>query len=390
MRDRFDFDNVVDRRYSGSYKWDDHQGDPDDMIQLWVADMDFRTAPVVIEALEKRVRHGVLGYTFVPDEYYSALINWFRSQHGYCIKREQVIYTSGVVPALSAIIKALTEPGDGVILNTPAYNCFFSSIRNNGCRLVESPLSKVDLPDGRFTYEIDFESLEKLASRSENKLFILCNPHNPSGRVWREDELKRIADICRRNKVRVVSDEIHCELTMPGYDYLPYGLVDHDAVICNSPSKAFNTAGLQIANIICPDDETKSKIDRAININEVCDVNSFGVAGLIAAYNHGLSWLNALKSYLADNYVVLTEFFEKNLPQYPVSKLEATYLAWIDMTSSGLNAEEIEQLLCDKAHVRVNSGSMYGDGRFIRINFALPRQKLTDALMRMEPVLASL
>ena len=390
MTDQFDFDSVVDRRYSGSYKWDDHEGDPDDMIQLWVADMDFRTAPVVIEALEKRVRHGVFGYTFVPDEYYSALINWFRSQHGYTIKREQVIYTSGVVPALSAIIKALTEPGDGVILNTPAYNCFFSSIRNNGCRIVESALTKVDLPDGRFTYEIDFNTLEKLASCPENKLFILCNPHNPSGRVWREDELKCIADICRRNGVRVISDEIHCELTMPGYDYIPYGLVDQEAVICNSPSKAFNTAGLQIANIICPDDETKSKIDRAININEVCDVNPFGVTGLIAAYNHGLSWLDALKSYLAENYAVLTEFFEKKLPQYPVSKLEATYLAWIDITSSGLKSEEIEQLLSDKAHVRVNSGSMYGDGRFIRINFALPRQRLMDALTRMEPVLASL
>ena len=390
MTNQFDFDSVVDRRLSGSYKWDDHEDDPSDMIQLWVADMDFRTAPCVISALEKRVQHGVFGYTYVPDEYYAAVINWFSSQHGYDIKREQIIYTSGVVPALSAIIKALTVPGDGVILNTPAYNCFFSSIRNNGCQLVESPLSRINLPDGKFTYEIDYDQLEALAAQAENKLFILCNPHNPSGRVWSEEELRRIADICHRNGVRVISDEIHCELTMPGYEYLPYGIIDHEAVICNSPSKAFNTAGLQIANIICPDRETKEKIDRAININEVCDVNPFGVAGLIAAYNQGLSWLTELKSYLAGNYALLTDFFEKHLPEYPVSKLEATYLAWIDITSSGLKSEEIEQLLRDKAHVRVNSGLIYGDDNFIRINFALPRQRLLDALTRIEPLLSAL
>ncbi len=386
MNMRYDFDSPVDRRASGSYKWDDNPGDPDDMIQLWVADMDFRAAPAVMDALRSRVEHGVFGYTYVPDSYYQSLTDWFERRHGYRISREKVIYTSGVVPAVSAVIKALTMPGDGVIVNTPAYNCFFSSIRNNGCRIVESPLCRVDIV-GAFTYRIDFDALEKLAADPSNRLFILCNPHNPSGRVWSHDELERVADICRRNGVRVISDEIHCELTVPGIGYIPYGTVDSAAVICNSPSKAFNTAGLQIANIIAPDLRTRAMIDKAINVNEVCDVNPFGVVGLVAAYNAGESWLDALRGYLAENYATLYAFFADRLPCYPVARLEATYLAWIDITASGLDGDAVCSLLADKAHVRIASGSIYGDRDYVRINFAVPRHVLTDALGRIAEVL---
>ena len=390
MSRAFDFDSVVDRRNSGSYKWDDHPGDADDMIQLWVADMDFRTAPVIIDALRQRVDHGVFGYTYVPDRYYEALTDWFGRRHNYKIDRAKVIYTSGVVPAMSAIIKALAVPGEGVILNTPAYNCFFSSIRTNGCRIVESPLRRVDLGDSEFTYEIDFEDLERLAAVPDNRLFILCNPHNPSGRVWSRDELERVAGICHRNGVTVVSDEIHCELTLPGLDYVPYGNIDDRAVICNAPSKAFNTAGLQIANIVCPDDEVRSKVDKAININEVCDVNPFGVAGLIAAYSDGADWLDALRVYLEGNYRLIKSFFNERLSRYPIARLQATYLAWIDISASGLDADAIESLLVDKAHVRVASGSIYGDKRYIRINFATPRSVIAEALKRVEPILNTL
>ena len=186
-----------------------------------------------------------------------------------------------------------------------------------------------------------------------NRLFILCNPHNPSGRVWSRDELERVAGICHRNGVTVVSDEIHCELTLPGLDYVPYGNIDDRAVICNAPSKAFNTAGLQIANIVCPDDEVRSKVDKAININEVCDVNPFGVAGLIAAYSDGADWLDALRVYLEGNYRLIKSFFNERLSRYPIARLQATYLAWIDISASGLDADAIESLLVDKAHVRV-------------------------------------
>ena len=386
----FGFDTPVDRRGSGSYKWDDHSGDPDDMIQLWVADMDFSTAPAVISALRRRVDHGVFGYTYVPETYYDALTAWFSRRHGYMIDRRNVIYTSGVVPAVSATIKALTSPGDGVIINTPAYNCFFSSIRNNGCHVVASPLRRVDLSSGKFTYRVDYDDLESLASDPANKLFILCNPHNPSGRVWRRDELEKIAAICGRNGVTVISDEIHCELTMPGLEYIPYATVDPSAVICNSPSKAFNTAGLQIANIVTPDRQVRSLIDREININEVCDVNPFGVAGLMAAYNDGEAWLDSLREYLAENYRELRSFFSDKLPAYPVADLEATYLAWIDISASGLDGDIVERLLVDKAHVRVASGSIYGDSRYIRINFATQRSVLTEALARIEAVLGIL
>lgn len=379
----FDFDSVVDRRGSGSYKWDDHGSDAADTIEMWVADMDFRTAPVVIEALQKRVAHGVFGYTYVNDEYYQALISWFERRHGYKIDRSNVIYTSGVVPAISAIIKALAKSGEGVIVNTPAYNCFFSSIRNNGCRVVESPLRRVNIEDRRFTYEIDIENLEKLASDSNNTVLLLCNPHNPSGRVWNRDELQCVADICKKYGVRVISDEIHCELTMPGYEYIPYATVDPMAVVCNSPSKAFNTAGLQIANIIAPDEAMRSAIDRAININEVCDVNPFGVEGLKAAYDKGEDWLEALREYLAENYQVTMEFFANELPEYPITKLEATYLVWIDVKAAGVGGDIVEDCLAKNHHVRVNSGSIYGGQDFIRLNIALPRDRLLEGLKRI-------
>lgn len=389
MTETFDFDSVLDRRGSGSYKWDSH-GDTRDTIEMWVADMDFKTAPCIIDALERRVMHGAFGYTFVGDEYYNALTDWFSSRHGYTIDRSKVIYTSGVVPAISAIIKALAKPGDGVILNTPAYNCFFSSIRNNGCRVVASPLLRQDMPDGGFRYIFDFDSIEKLAAQPANKLLILCNPHNPTGRVWTVDELQRLNEICRRNDVRVISDEIHCELTLPGYEYVPYGNIDDNAVVCNSPSKAFNTAGLQIANIVTPDESVRKAVDRAININEVCDVNPFGIVGLVAAYRHGGLWLDALRQYLADNYKVLCEFFAEYLPQYPVCRLEATYLVWVDVTAGNRFGDSIEQYLASDYHVRIANGDIYGDGYYIRINIATPRSQLVEGLRRIAEGLSRL
>lgn len=387
---QFDFDSLVDRRDSGSYKWDDYSSDSDDTIEMWVADMDFRTAPAVLDALSRRVEHGIFGYTYVGDDYYDALTSWFERRHAYRIDRKRVIYTSGVVPAISAIIKALARPGEGVIVNTPAYNCFFSSIRNNSCRIVAIPLRRVDISDTEFTYEFDFEILEQLAAEPSNTLMLLCNPHNPSGRIWSEEELHRVADICRRHGVRVVSDEIHCELAMPGRRYVPYGNIDSSAIICNSPSKAFNTAGLQIANIICPDGETRAAIDRAININEVCDVNPFGVEGLKAAYFHGEEWLDALRAYLEGNYLFTKEFFANELPGYPITRLEATYLLWVDIRRSGLDGDAVERELLQRQHVRVNSGSIYGGDGYIRLNLAMPRIVLAEGLKRIAAGLKSI
>lgn len=377
------FDTAPDRRGSGSYKWDSEAG-AGDVIPLWVADMDFKTAPVVIEALRRRVEHGVFGYTLVDDEYYAALRGWFAERHGYTIDTRQVIYTSGVVPALSAIIKALTKPGEGVIVQTPVYNCFFSSIRNNGCRIVESPLIREEISGDSFTYRMDFEDLERKAADPANTMLLLCNPHNPAGRIWNRDELKQVAGICSRNGVRVVSDEIHCELAMPELEYTPYGTIDPTGVICLSPSKAFNTAGLQIANIVCPDDSVRRAVDRAININEVCDVNPFGVVALKAAYSpEGAVWLNALRGYLADNYRLTRDIISNELPGCPMALLEATYLPWIDVSSLGVPTEELEERLIREAGVWVNCGEMYGSGGFIRLNIACPRERLREGLRRL-------
>lgn len=374
----YNFDELTERRGTASYKWD--SAGSDDVLPLWVADMDFRTAPAIVRALQARVEQGIFGYTRVPDEYYSAVIDWFESRHGWTISRDHIIYTSGVVPAISAIIKGLLLPGERVLVQTPVYNCFFSSIRNNGCVVEESPL----IFNGE-SYNMDFDDLEHRCADPAVRMMLLCNPHNPAGRVWSRDELRRVAEICRRHGVIVVSDEIHCELVYAPGVYTPFATVCPEAIVCISPSKAFNIAGLQIANIVCPDDEWRRRIDRAININEVCDVNPFGVAATIAAYRHGAEWLDALKNYLWQNYQALREFFAEHLPELTVCRLEGTYLVWVDCRSTGMSSEQLEQCLLEQARVWLNAGSMYGAAGegFMRINIACPRSRLMEALQRM-------
>lgn len=377
----YNFDKITDRHNTGSYKWDSAENN--DVIPLWVADMDFQTAPCVIEALRKRVEHGVFGYTLVDNEYYASVCRWFKQYHDYVINPDMILYTLGVVPAVSAIIKALVPAGSGVIVQTPVYNCFFSSIRNNGCRVVENKLLRRDLSGQEFTYDMDFEGLESLASDPLNKMLLLCNPHNPAGRVWSRDELETVMRICMRNNVVVVSDEIHCELTLPDIDYVSYGTVDKDSVVCLSPSKAFNTAGLQIANIVCPNADVKAQIDRAINVNEVCDVNPFGVVGLKAAYtDEGRMWLDELRHYIKGNYHLVKEYIRHSLPQFAVTRLEATYLPWIDISSIGISSHMLEDQLKQKAGVWVNSGEMYGAEGYVRLNIACPRMVLAEGLRR--------
>lgn len=378
---KYDFDEIVPRRGTCSYKWDSM--DNDDIVPMWVADMDFRTAPAIVEALQSRVAHGIFGYTRVPDSYYDALTGWFGRRHGWDMDRDWIIYTSGVVPALSAVIKALTVPGDKVLIQPPVYNCFFSSIRNNGCEVVSNPLVYADN-----RYSIDYDDFERKTADPSVKVMILCNPHNPAGRVWTRDELMRIGAICIRNGVTVISDEIHCEFVYPGHTYTPFASISEEflrhSVTCVSPSKAFNIAGLQIANIICADEEMRSRIDRAINVNEVCDVNPFGVIALQAAYNEGEEWLMQLNEYLYGNYSFMREFCRKNLPDFPLTTLEGTYLVWMDCSALGVASEELERKLMDEAGLRLNAGTMYGpEGEgFMRWNIACPRSVVEDGLNR--------
>lgn len=383
----FDFDTVINRRGTNSYKWDIVK--EEDVIPLWVADMDFKAAPAILEALKKRVEHGVFGYTLVPDSYYEAIINWFARRHNWQIDRSWIIYTTGVVPAVSCAIKALTLPGEKVLIQTPDYNCFFSSIKNNGCEVAENEL--VRRGD---SYEVDFEDFERQCADEKTTVFLLCNPHNPAGRVWTKEELERMNDICLAHGVRVISDEIHCELVMPGHRFTPFAAISDacrdNSVVLNSPTKAFNIAGLQIANIICADPAMRRRIDRAVNINEVCDVNPFGVAALQAAYNESEEWLDSLNHYIWGNYLALKEFIAKELPRLEVTRLEGTYLAWVDIKATGLTSDEAYGKLMKEGRVYVNSGTMYGrragEG-YLRINLACPRATLLEGMKRMGGVL---
>ena len=381
----YDFSRPTDRRGTDSYKWD--SAPEADIIPLWVADMDFETFPGITEALQRRVAHGIFGYTRVPETYYEAVCRWFGKRHGWHINREDIIYTSGVVPAVSAVIKALTLPGDQVIVQGPVYNCFFSSIRNNGCEMVSNSLiyNKEEL-----RYEIDFDDLERKLKHERARLMLLCNPHNPGGRVWTRDELTRVAELCRKYGVRVVSDEIHCELTLYDNEYVPFGSLPDElsrgSITCCSPSKAFNTAGLQIANIVCRDAEVRNRIDRAVNINEVCDVNPFGVIALQAAYSdEGYEWLKQLRKYISANYDLLLERFARELPKCKVMRMEGTYLAWIDCSELHISSDEIEEMLMHENKVWVNAGSMYGaeGAAFIRINMACTSELLNEGITRI-------
>ena len=382
----YDFDQLMNRRGSHSVKWDEPE--QEGVIPMWVADMDFMAAPAILEALRKRVEHGVFGYTLVPDAYYDAIVNWFGRYHHWTIDRQDIIYTTGVVPAISCAIQALTMGGENVLIQTPVYNCFFSSIRNSGSNILENPLKRqCD------TYVIDFDDFERKCADEKTTAFLLCNPHNPAGRVWTKEELTRMNDICMRHHVRVIADEIHCELVMPGYTFTPFASISEacrdNSVTLNSPSKSFNIAGLQIANIICHDPAMRRRVNRQVNINEVCDVNPFGVEALMAAYNESRDWLVALNDYLWENYQALCRFCEEQLPQWKVLKLEGTYLPWVDITATGMTSDALADLLLSEAKVMVNSGTMYGaqtgEG-YIRLNIACPRARMLEGLERMKKV----
>lgn len=379
----FNFDKINNRRGTNSYKWD--SAEDADILPLWVADMDFETAPAIAEAIRKRAEHAIFGYTRVPEAYYDAVTSWFERRHGWKPQRDWIIYTLGVMPAIAAILRALTKPGDKIILQTPVYNCFFASVRNAQCELVSNPLVYADR-----TYTIDFDDLEQKAADPGVKVLILCNPHNPAGRVWTREELLRIGEICLRHNVTVISDEIHCEFVYPHHTYTPFASLSDDflmhSVTCVSASKAFNIAGLQIANIICADAELRAKIDRAINIHETCDVNPFGVLATMAAYNEGEEWLLAMLDYVYSNYLFMEDYCKKNLPDFPLTKLEGTYLAWMDTRALGMTSKALAAALKKEAKLWINAGTMYGeDGEgFMRWNLACPRATLTEALNRFK------
>jgi len=375
---KYHFDEIIERRDTGCVKWDECAHD---VIPMWIADMDFAVAPAIQEAIKRRAQHPVFAYTLVQDDYYEAVISWFKRRHGWSIAREHILYTTGVVPAMSCAIKALTMNGQRVLILSPDYNCFFSSVRNNGCEVSESILTW----NGE-RFEVDWADFEARCADEKCTVFLLCNPHNPTGRVWSRQELQQMSDICHRHGVRIVSDEIHCELVMPGHTFCPMGTVDETAIILNSPSKSFNIAGLQTANIICTDAPTRLRLDRAININEVCDLNPFGPVALVAAYNDSEEWIDELNAYIWGNYQALCDYARQHLPLWRVMPMEGTYLAWVDCTKCCDDVDAYCHQLLEEAKVWLNPGTMYGaeSGKgYLRINLACPRSVMMQALERI-------
>ncbi len=383
----YNFDKQTDRRGTESVKWDLYPG----TLPMWVADMDFEVAPEIKAALQKRLDHGVFGYELIPDRYFEVMGQWFGKRHGWeGIGRENIVPTTGVIAAYSAAIKAMTVPGDKVLVQTPCYNAFFPAIRNNKCEQLESPLKYTGS-----AYIVDWDDFE--AKAKEAKVFLLCNPHNPVGRVWTREELHLMAEICHRNGVFVISDEIHCELTYPGHDYTPFATLPEqyvaNSVSCISPTKAFNIAGIQIANIFAKDPEVHRKMDRAINDNECCDVNVFGVTALQAAYSEGGPWLDQLRDYLYHNARTVSCFLEDELPKVNVLPLEGTYLMWLDCRAALKEGEPLKGFSERFAeHLRANhglvlsTGTIYGAAGegFERLNIACPRTRLLDGLERFK------
>ncbi|WP_286844281.1 MULTISPECIES: MalY/PatB family protein [Sphingobacterium] len=385
----YNFDKTIVRRGTDSVKWNQH--DYADLIPLWVADMDFPAAQPVVDTLAQRVQHAVYGYATIPTAFYSAVMSWSSQRHKFVLQPEWILPVIGVVPALSALVSALTSPGDKVLVQEPVYHCFFSSIERNQAQVVSN-----DLIYRNGEYTIDFEDFEHKASDPKVKLFILCSPHNPAGRVWTRAELERLGEICLRHQVLVISDEIHCDLVFEGYTHIPFGSISAaflaNSITCVAPSKTFNLAGLQVATVLVADPELKRKVQQAFLANEISSISPFAITGLIAAYEWGGEWLDQALSYIHANYLYLKGFMNEHLPALHVFPLEGTYLVWVDCAALGISSRKLGKLLLDEAHVQVNVGAMYGKGSddFIRLNIACSREVLTTGLLRLKTVFSSL
>ena len=321
----YDFDTVIDRSGTASLKWDVAPGE----LPMWVADMDFQAAPEIREALAKRVAHGVFGYSIVPEEWAQAYIGWWRRRHGFEIQPEWLTFCTGAIPAISSIVRKLTTPNENVVILTPVYNIFFNSIVNNGCRALECPLA---YENG--AYEIDFEDLERKLADPQTSLMILCNPHNPVGKLWDRDTLARVGELCERYGVTVISDEVHCDLTDPGLAYTPFAAASKTckriSITCIAPTKAFNIAGLQTAAVIVPDPFLHHRVWRGLNTDEVAEPNAFAMEAAIAAFEKGEDWLDALRAYIFENKKRAADFLARELPALKLIPSQATYLLWID------------------------------------------------------------
>lgn len=377
----YDFDREVNRRGTDSTKWNvgSHE------LPMWIADMDFQTAPEVRRALHERLEHGVFGYADVPDDWYSAYIGWWKRRHGFEMSRDCLIFCTGVVPAISSIVRKLTTPNENVVIQTPVYNIFFNSILNNGCRVLESPLYYKD-----HAYSMDFEDLEEKLSDPQTTLMIICNPHNPIGKIWDREALARVGELAKKHHVTVISDEIHCDITVPGKEYVPFASVSEEcrevSITCIAPTKAFNLAGLQTAAVYVHDPVLRHRVWRALNTDEVAEPNSFATTAATSAFEKGGEWLDELRAYIAENRRLAAEYISENISDVFAVEGDATYLLWVDVSSISDDSTMLVEIIRQENGLYVSGGAIYGQSgkHFLRVNVACPKATLLDGLSRLK------
>lgn len=374
------FSKLTNRWNSGSLKWEIKENE----LPMWVADMDFETAPEIIEALKQRVEHGIFGYNIVPDEFFESIQTWWLKRHNYYLEKEWMLFCTGVVPAISSLVRKMTSVGENILIQAPVYNIFYNSILNNGRHVLSSDL----IYDGH-EYTIDFEDLEKKLALPQTTMMILCNPHNPIGKIWSQETLKRIGDLCARHHVLVVSDEIHCDIIAPGREYIPFASVSktnlNNSITCIAPTKAFNLAGLQSACIVVENEVIRQKVNRGINTDEVAEPNSFAITAAMSAFNYGEKWLDELNIYIQNNKQIACQYIEENLPMLHVVYSEATYLLWIDCSKVTDDSVELVEAIKKKTGLYLSDGYEYGENgkAFVRMNVACPQMRLMDGLKRL-------
>lgn len=378
---KFNFDEQINRRGTDSMKWNVAENE----LPMWVADMDFQTAPAIRQALEKRIAEGVFGYTDVSDDWYKAYIDWWKRRHDLEIQKEWLMFCTGVIPALSSIVRKLTTPNEKVIIQTPVYNIFFNSILNNGCRVLENPLK---YEDGVFT--MDFEDLEEKMSDPQASLMVLCNPHNPVGKIWSKEELAKVGELAKKYGVTVVADEIHCDLTAPGKMYVPFASVSETckdiSITCIAPTKTFSIPGIQTAAIFVPNKFLRHKVWRGINTDEVAEPNVFAATAAIAAFNEGEPWLEELREYLFENRKIVEDYVDEKIPELHVVRGDATYLLWIDVSKLGVPSNKLAAFIRKETGLYLSAGTAYGGTgiNFLRMNVACTKATLEDGLNRLK------
>lgn len=382
-----DFDATINRWQSQCEKYDTitQRGYPDDMIPMWVADMDFSVPDCIKKAMYEAVDRGIFGYSLAGDRFYSAVENWFHRRYGWKVDRSWIVHTPGVVTALSAAIRVVTQPGDGVLIQSPVYHHFFHTVERNGRVVVENPLK---YENGQ--YFMDFEDMEKKIKQHKIKLMFLCSPHNPVCRVWKPEELKKLGSICKEYGVTLMADEIYCDFFSPGFNHTPFATVCPEMldqlIVSTSPSKSFNVAGLQFSNIFIPGEELRDKYRKEIGKVGYNNCNYMGLIACTAAYEEGESWLEDCKAYIWDNVQYIRNFVKEKLPRIHIVEPQGTYLLWLDCSGLGLTPDGLEDLLLNRAHVWPDMGTQFGEktGQFIRLALACPRSVVVEVMNRLD------